>query len=75
VPRKKNGNGGHKPTLEELLQILISETRQGFEQLRAGLEGVNGRLDNLIETSGRATRQLEARVDDLEARVTKLEAD
>jgi hypothetical protein len=78
VAKKKTGNGSHKPTIEELLQVLISETRTGFDQLRTelrtGLAAVNGRLDNLIATAGAGDRKLGARIDDLEARVIKLEA-
>jgi hypothetical protein len=42
-------------------------------EMRSGLERVNARLDNLIDTMGGKSRDHERRLTDLEGRVDKLE--
>lgn len=54
--------------LNEVRQ-LRADTEEGFRSVNSRLDQTNFRLDNLIQTSGGANRDLERRVDRLERTV------
>jgi hypothetical protein len=71
---RKNG----KRNLEEIFEEHLEVTKRGFEELRAemqqGFKRIEGRLDNMLITSGTKRRDHETRITALELDVAKLKA-